>query len=137
MWKNYFQENWFLVSTIFLKFRTIFDSIYSKILMEGSKSCSDSTQKNYFIFTKYSGTSILNDRILRIRLRILNPIINGINLIKKHKRLLAALFVSANYRQGQVEWQQLSSWKKKRNTRVTSAQAARCSRSACVANGPP
>lgn len=70
-------------------------------------------------------------------LRILNPIINGINLIKKHKRLLAALFVSANYRQGQVEWQQLSSWKKKRNTRVTSAQAARCSRSACVANGPP
>lgn len=132
MWKNYFQENWFLVSTVFLKFRTIFDSIYSKILMEGSKSCSDSTQKNYFIFTKYSGTSILNDRIVYVY-----SIINGINLIKKHKRLLAALFVSANYRQGQVEWQQLSSWKKKRNTRVTSAQAARCSRSACVANGPP
>lgn len=66
MWKNYFQENWFLVSTVFLKFRTIFDSIYSKILMEDSKSCSDSTQKNYFIFTKYSGTSILNDRIVYV-----------------------------------------------------------------------
>lgn len=68
MWKNYFQENWFLVSTVFLKFRTIFDSIYSKILIEGSKSCSDSlaTQKNYFIFTKYSGTSILNDRIVYV-----------------------------------------------------------------------
>lgn len=45
----------------------ISDNIWFYILENTYRgSCSDSTQKNYFIFTKYSGTSILNDRIVYV-----------------------------------------------------------------------
>ena len=98
------------VNTVFLKFRIFYVLENTFRLVEGSKFRSDFTQKNCFIFTKLFWYVNIK---LSYYLRILNPIINGINLIKKHKRLLAALFASANYRQGQAEWQQLSSWKKK------------------------